>query len=276
MTLSQTPAHIRRTPAELAAGRLMRAPDHPTGGESGGGGGGDGGQQPQNNQGNLGGGNSGFGENGGGGNQNNTGTQFDPSAFWSSPSGGEGSSSSGESAGSTNPDGQPRNHGQEFASRLNGLNFAPNVFTNEAVESMNNGDATQLHQNLNNMGREVTRQAVLMSAQLMQLFGEQMMNDVQDRIQQAFTGRDDESNLGKEIPSYNKPGMKPIIDGIFAQAMTVTNGNRQAALAMTKEMLKMQAGNLAQDFNIGTPPPGPGDSGHTTDWVAALLGRDGE
>lgn len=230
-----------------------------------------------------GGGNSGNsgGENGNAGNQgNNGGNSFDANSFWDSPAEETPpASGNGGSAGGGNPPQgtqQNQNEGNAFATALNGLNFGQGVFTPEAVEAMNNGDVTQFHTNMTNFGREVTRQAVIMAAQLMQRNNEQQTQAFERMMDNRFGQRDTESDLGREIPSYSQPGMKPIVDGIMAQALRLTKGKRPEAIAMTKEMLKTQATLLGKDFNITTPPGGAGNdfgTGQQTNWEEELLGR---
>ncbi len=212
--------------------------------------------------------------------QNNGGGGFDASSFWNSPAEETPpASGNGGSAGGNPPQGTQGNQdggGSAFANALNGLNFGQGVFTPEAVQAMNDGNPETFNTNMTNFGREVTRQAVIMAAQLMQQNNQQQESRFQQLVEERFGQRDTESDLGREIPSYSKPGMKPIIDGIMAQALRLSKGKRPEAIAMTKEMLKMQATNLGQDFGITTPPGGAGNdfgTGQQTNWEEELLGR---
>lgn len=258
-------------------GHPMRDPDGHDAGAQGGQGGNDSQGGGDNNGGN--GGNNGQSGGNGASPQNNGGGGFDPSSFWNSPPAdnpaapNSGGSASGNQSGGTQ---QNQNEGNAFAQALSGLNFGSGVYTQEAAEAMGNGNADPFNQNMTNFGREVTRQAVIMSAQLMQRHGQQMEERFQRMVEERFGQRDTEFDLGKEIPSYNQPGMKPIVDGIMAQALKLTKGDRKAAIEMSKQMLKFSTKNLGQDFGITTPPNGAGNdfgTGQTTNWEEELLGR---
>lgn len=253
-------------------GHPMRDPEGHEGGGNDSGGAGDNGAGNGGNSGQSGGNAGNQGNNGGGG--------FDPSSFWNSPAEETPpASGNGGSAGNQNPSQgtqQNQNEGNAFAQALGGLNFGQGVFTPEAVEAMNNGDPATFNNNMTVFGREVTRQAVIMAAQLMQRNNGQLEERFQQLVEDRFGQRDTESDLGREIPSYSKPGMKPIVDGIMAQALRLTKGKRPEAIAMTKEMLKFQTQQLGGDFGITTPPGGAGNdfgTGMTTNWEEELLGR---
>jgi hypothetical protein len=252
-------------------GHPMRDPEgHEGGGESNAGGDNQGGNS----------GNSGQSDGNAGNQGNNTGSQFDPGSFWNSPAEetppNSGSAGSNQQGTQNQGGGGNENQGSAFADALNGLNFGNGVFTPEAVEKMNGGDATQFHQNMYNFGREVTRQAVIMAAQLMQQNNRQLEERFGQMVDGRFGQQHTEQDLAREIPSYTKPGMKPVVDGIMAQALKVTKNDRKAAIAMTKEMLKVQTQALASDFGISTPPGGAGNdfgTGQQTNWEEELLGR---
>lgn len=243
---------------------------HQTGGDSGGQAGGGAGNQQENNQG----GNSG-GASGSEGNQNNSGSGFDAASFWNQPSPeappapNSGSAAGGESGGGQN------NEGNAFAERLNNLAFAKEVFTPDAIKAMNEGgDPKAFNENMTQFGRQAVRESVVMAAQLMQRNNSMIETRMKEMLDERFGTRDSEEGLGKEFPSYSKPGMKPMIDGIYAQAMRLTKGDRTGAIAMTKEMLKHSTQTLGTDFGITTPPGGAGDGlGTQTNWEEELLGR---
>ena len=211
-------------------------------------------------------------------NQNNNGQRFDPNGFWSSPSGDDDAAPNGRSAGDTNRSDGHQGGGQDegnlFNQRLESMNFGVDVFTPDAVEAMNSGDPSQFNGNMANFGKSVTRQSVIMAAQLMQRNNELIEQRVNEMIEQRFGRQDAETNLSKEFPSYNQPGMKPMIDTIHAQAMKVTKGDKKAALEMTREMLKFQTQSLGGDLGLNNAPAGPGDSlASSTNWEQELLGR---
>lgn len=246
-----------------------------TGHESGGGAAGGGGNPtPNNQQGNSG------GEGGSGGNQNNSGGGFDPATFWQEPSpeGGQppaSGSAGGNQSGGGQQQQQPQNEGNAFAERLTNLKFGTDVFTPDAIKAMNEGgDPKAFNENMTQFGRQAVRESVVMAAQLMQRNNQMIEARVQELLDQRFGQRDSEGALGTEFPSYNKPGMKPMIDGIFAQAMKLSKGDRTAAISATKEMLKHTTQSFSTDLGLGNPPGGAGDGlGTQTNWEEELLGR---
>jgi len=253
-------------------GHPMKAPDGEHGsGDSGGG------QQEQtgNSGGNNQGGNSGGG-NGSGGNQNNSGGGFNPEAFWQEPSPAPSPSpNSGSAGGNDSGGGQQQNEGNAFAERLNNLKFGTDVFTPDAIKAMNEGgDPATFNGNMQKFGQQAVRESVVMAAQLMQRNNHMMEQRMQEMLDERFGQRDSETGLGQEFPSYKEAGMKPVIDGIYAQAMKVTGGKRAEAIAMTKEMLKHTTQTMSKDLGITTPPGGAGDGlGTQTNWEEELLGR---
>ena len=258
--------------------RLLKGPDgEHGGGDSGQGGGAGGGNTTENNMGGGSGVNGGP-EGNGQGTQNNGGNGFDAGSFWRQPSeGNEGSPPNGGSAAPTNPSGgqQPQNEGNAFVERLNGLNFNE-VMNTDAANGINQGNAEAFNTNMTNFGRQAVRESVMMSAQLMQRFGQQMEERFQSMLEQKFGQRDSEVSLAESFPSYKQPGMKPIIDGIYAQAMRLSKGDNKAAIEMTKSMLTHSTSLLGKDFNLTTPPGGAGDSAvPKTNWEEELLGRSG-
>lgn len=123
---------------------------------------------------------------------------------------------------------------------------------------------------------QATQQSVAMSAQIMKLVSEKIMGDVDARINGAFGNRDNVDSLAKSFPSYNDPGMKPVIDGVFNQAMSLSKGDREAAIKSTREMLRYMGKSGAQDLGISEAPSGSGDSfssSRASALVDELLGR---
>lgn len=253
-------------------GRPMRDPEgHPQAGSESQGTGDNAGGNP---------GNSGQAAGNAGTPANNNGNEFDPSSFWNSPSEGTPAAAGNGGSAGGNPSGDTKgnpNQGNAFAEALGTLSFGQGVYTQEAADAMGNGDPAPFNNNMQTFGREVTRQSVIMAAQLMQRNNEAMEARFQQLVEERFGQRDTETDLSTAIPSYSKPGMKPVVDGIMAQAMKLTKGKRPEAIEMTKQMLQIQARNLGQDFNITTPPGGAGNdfgTGQTTNWEEELLGRN--
>lgn len=258
-------ANLRLLRAQARYGRPMK---QDSGDHSGGGGNGQ-----ENNQGGNGGGQNGNGESGG----NNGGTPFNADAFWNEPEPDGGAANGGTAPNNGNQgggqSGGQQDDGNAFAQRLTGLTFGDNVFTPDAVEAMNNSDPSKFNENMTKFGRSAVKESVVMAAQLMQRNNELLQGQFKQMLDERFGQRDAESDLGKSFPSYNEPGMKPVIDGIFAQAMKLTKGNRAGAVDMTKEMLKHTSTRASKDLGINQAPGGPGDGQIVTNWEEELLGR---
>jgi len=248
---------IRMTPAERKAGRLMRAPDH----TAGGGDSGAGGDNPQGNA-------------GGSASQtpagDNAGQSFDPASFWQSPpsesqqSPSGGSADSGTQGGGT-PAAQPAADqgtqiGQRFAQQLEQMAFQP-VFTQETANQIADGNLDGINSAMVQSHRESVRNAVTMSAQLMQTYGQHLMAQVEARIQEHFGSRDDDASLMKEFPqAAADPGIRPMISSIYKQALGHTKNNREAAIAMTRDMLKYVAKGAGTELGINDAPGNSGDN----------------
>ena len=266
------------TPAERRAGRFMRAPDHP----------GDAGaatqQQGGNNGGQGGEGNSGGGASGDSG-ANNAGETFDAASFWNGPAPAEGAAPSGESAGGnggesgTQGGGNGNNQGQfaqQLTERLNGLTFGDPIFNAEVAEQINEGNYDGVQQRFNAMGQQIVREALAMQVQILRPFAEQLMEQVRGETQQTFNNRDNKESLVTLFPAAKNPVMAKTIQPIYDQALKNSGGNREKAVAQTKEMLRFMAGESAADLNIEIAPRGQGDRGGPTpnfNWLDELTGR---
>lgn len=199
--------------------------------------------------------------------QDNSGTGFDASAFWNepvvdkstSPSGG--SADSGSTATGTQ---QAPNKGQqfatEFAQKLDSLPMGKDPFSPEVIAELAEGKTEGINTALQSMGREAVRQSVMMNAQLMSAFGDQLMTRMEALVEAKLGNRDNSSTLLENFPSAKDPAMRPMIQGVFDQSMKHTNGDRVKAVAMTKDMLKFLGKTGASDLGIDTPPTSPGDT----------------
>ncbi len=261
---------FRMSPIERRMGRLMRAPDGHPGGDSGASG--------DNGQG--GGSNSDSGANGDSG-QNNTGDQFDPASFWNGPAPADGSAPSGESAGNDGGEsGNPGGGGNELATQLTqqltNMSFGDPVFNAEIAEQINGGDFTGVQDRLNAMGQSIVRQALSMQVQILKPFAEQILGRVREETNETFTNRDNKESLVTLFPAAKNPVMAKTIQPIYDQALKNAKGNREAAVAQTKEMLRFMAGEAAGDLSLDVAPRGQGDRGTPppiTNWLDELTGR---
>lgn len=264
------------TPTERQMGRFMRAPDeHPAGA-----GGGTGTDTSQNSQQNNQGGNSGDSNGAGNQEQNNAG-QPDPLAgFWSDPkpkdsagnesgtgaNGGDGNQPAGE---------QGQQIGQQLVKHLEGIQFA-DVFTKDIADAVAKDDLSSANTAFAGLARESVRQSVILSSKLMQVLGSNLMGQVETLINKRLGSRDDETSLLDAFPSARDPQARPIIQGVFEQALKHSGGDRTKAIAMTRDMLKLVGQKAAGDMGINQAPNGREDSflgDAPSALVEELLGR---
>lgn len=222
------------------------------------------------------GGNSGAGGNTGG-NQDNPGAGPDLTAFWKEPVVADAGSAGDKPPLASGATGQQENTSQEFTQKLAALDFGP-VFTDEIAKQVGEGNLEGANKAFQAQGQKIAKESLIMSAQLMQLHGENLMQKVAAMMDERFGTRDNNSSLAKSFPSYQEEGMKPIIDGIFQQSMKHTKGDRTAAITMTKDMLKFVGKTGRADMGLNDAPGGPGDEGYQNqqqakDFVAELLSR---
>lgn len=240
--------------------------------------------QPENDQGAGQGGDNQGGNSGSGGNdsgqQNNSGNDFKPEAFWNepkpatpgSPSGG--SADSGGAGQGQQPDGASA--GKDFAARVDALPFA-DVFTPDIVQQMSEGDLKGANQAIQTQLRDAARQSMVLSAQLIQQHVVPALQaQMKTMIQEALGTRDNSDTLLKEFPSAKDPAIRPMVQSVFDQAMRTAGGNREAAVKLTKDMLKYMGQTAASDMDINLPPANPADtftSPNSSRLVDELLGR---
>lgn len=214
----------------------------------------------------------------------NTGQAPDYSQFWAEPSSDESSSagSAGSAGNGTQGEGSPQNQQERpnpaatLGEDIGKIDFGANIMTQSAIEKLGNGDASEFHANLNNMGREAVTSAIRLMVPIMGQLRDQLRSEMTKTVDSTNTGRDDSAALLAAIPSSSDPKVKPIVESIFAQAKKITKGDRAAAISMTKDMLKLQMQTMSND--LGIPPAGSGNNSglvttETVDWLAELAGR---
>lgn len=269
----------RFTAPGIARGRIMRAPEGDAGAGAGGGAGAE--SQGTGNNGGQGEGNSGSGASGAS-ESNNTGKAFDPASFWDGPAPAKDAAPSGESAGGKG--GESGNQGQgnqgEFAqqltSRLSSLTFGDPIFNAEVAEQINEGNYDGVQKRFEAMGQQIVRESLAMQVQVLRPFAEQLMEQMRNESKQTFDSRDNKESLETLFPAAKNPVMAKTIQPIYDQALKNLKGDRAAAVAQTKEMLRFMAGESAKDLNFELAPRGQGDRGGPTpnfNWLDELTGR---
>lgn len=208
-------------------------------------------------------GDNGSGNSGGGGgdsqNPNNTGQEFNPDTFWTgSDQSGESSlpgSSAGPSGADSNTSGDSGNEFQtQLTQRLENMDFGEPIFTAEIAEQINNGDFTGVQERLNSSMQSAVRNALAMNVQILRPFAEQMMDQMRQEIQQTLSGREANATLEQDFPAARNPTARPMIQMVFDQAMKNAKGDRNKAVAMTKDMIKSMAGVTASDLGVTVAP----------------------
>lgn len=209
---------------------------------------------------------------------NNAGNQFDPAVFWDGPAPAGDPAPSGESAGGSSGESDNQgNFGQQLAERLNGLSFGDPVFNDDIAGQITEGNYGGVQDRLNAMGQNIVRESLAMQVQILKPFAEQLLAQVRNETQQTFSSRDNEESLVKLFPAAKNPVMAKTIQPIYAQALKNANGNREAAVEQTKEMLRFMAGASASDLNLEVAPKGEGGRGAPTsnfNWLDELTGRN--
>lgn len=245
------------SPSERAAGRFMRGPDdsgHETNNA-----GGDPTANTNNNS-----------------TDNNTGQAFDAAAFWEQPKetpDNNGNQPSNDQSNQSGNQDSSQQLGTQLLQRIQGFS-AKEVFTDEVVEGINNGDFNKFDQNLSKVMQQSMQQNVEMTVQLMQVFGERMMSAVEERMNSSFTSRENYAELETQIPSAKNPGVAPIVKSIYDRALALTKGDRTKAITMTKNMINNMALATGSDTGLHVAPVGSesnfGNSGPKVNWLEEL------
>lgn len=236
---------------ERKMGRLMRDPNgHPAGGDDTGNQGGapanEGVQSQNNGQGNA----QGF-ENQTG-TQDNNGQELDPNAFWNDPNAaGDGNSSHEE-------DLSGQHTGQQIVQDIQNFRIEP-LFSAETAQQISEGNFENVNTALNTAMQNTMRQTVALTARIMQDFEKSIQSQIQGSIKQNQTQQTDEQMLSENFSTYTNPAMKPMIRGVFNQALKHSGNDRDKAMRLTRSMLQTMGQTGSSDLGFQTPPAGPDD-----------------
>jgi hypothetical protein len=182
------------TPAERSAGRFMRAPDHPAGGDPPPAGGGDS-TLPANNQS----GNPADSATGGEGGDND-GQPLDLTGFWGNQDEPPAADDSAESAAASTA------LGQELKTGID--SFAPTpVFTKEIGEQIAEGNFDGINKLLADSHRGAMQQSMLLTAKLVGAVVTRLQKDFDTRINGALGNRDNSAFLQGSVPPRQRPGV---------------------------------------------------------------------
>jgi len=215
----------------------------------------------------------------GAGESNNDGQNFDATTFWGNSDGGSSSDPSGESAQNGGNDESGSSGGglqQILTGRLESMTFGDPVFTDEIAEQINAGNFEGVEARIQAQMRNSVRNALSMMVSILKPFSEQLTQQMRGEMNSTFSSRDDSSALETLFPAAKNPAVRPMIQSIYTQALKNTRGNRDKAVAQTKEMLKFAADVSAEDLDISVNPRGAGDEGRpqtATNWLDELTVR---
>ena len=251
-------AAVPMTPIERQQGRVMRAPDHPAPESS---------SEPDNSE-----SNSGKPEDS---NQDadNNGQSLDPEAFWKEPVVDKPGSPSGVSAApEDSATGQPQdNVGKMITDRIDAFQPTP-VFNDDIAEQLAEGNLDGVNENLTALVQEGIRESTVTNAHMMREFGTALLSEVKAMIGQQESNKETEGSLADAFPSgYADPTMRRQITQVFQQSLKHTDGDRKAAIAMTRDMLKVMGKSAASDLGLSESPGGRGDSHAPSSGVTSLL-----
>lgn len=212
---------------------------------------------------------------------NNDGQAFDATSFWNSPepnadgSSNDGSANGGDSASGNGGD-QGGNFAEQLTTQLNGLSFGEPLLNAEIAEQINNGDFTGFEKRATAMMQQTVRHALSMNVQILRPLAEQILQQVDQKIQSTLSGRDDSDALLTDFPAARDPKVAPMIRQVFNQALKNTKGDRKTAVSQTKEMIALMTNTAAGDLGLNVAPRGSDDSGRpapVTNWLDELTGR---
>lgn len=213
---------------------------------------------------------------------NNSGQDFDPATFWTGPSPSPTPAPSGESAGnqgggSDTGQGGGGNLQEILTNQLANIQVG-DLMTADIAQQINNGDFTGIQKAFNDGIQQAVRQSLSLNVQIMRPLADQIMAQVREEFGDTLNQRDNNDALVKDFPTAANPQVRPIIEGIFKQALKNTNNNRAEAVRQTKEMIRLTANLSADDLGVTVAPRGPDDSGAPKlpanfNWLDELTGR---
>lgn len=245
------------TPAERAVGRFLRAPDHPGLGDEGSDAGEDSTQTDDNKSGNE------SAEDNESGTKDNRGQETSLDKFWEGKPEDESASDDSEEAG--------KKVGQELAGIIQGTQFNP-LFSKEIAEQIADGDFDGANKAFADAQRHAMAQNTAVFAKLLEEFGGRLMSKVQREITTHIGKTQAVETLESSFPAAKDPAARPIIEGVFNQALVNNKGDRAKAVAETNRVLKA----FGKSTGLTTPPPDSGApvSSGAQSLVDSLLGRD--
>lgn len=161
--------------------------------------------------------------------------------------------------------------GKTLSTRMAGIKFDPIMtpqFADELGEGKFDGFNAAIHANM----AKAVQEGLGLSVQVMQRFGQQLMQAVEAKLGTTLNSRDNSEALESAFPAAKDPKVRPVIQNVFNRALEIHKGDRNAAIKTTKDMLAAMHGVIGGGDGLNIPPPNPGDSSlqSPTNWLEAL------
>lgn len=181
---------------------------------------------------------------------NNSGPVDEFEGFWSADDEGDGGAQASQQPA---PSTSPANPLEALNQHLNSVQFSP-VLDEQVMERLNQGDLAGFNESLANHGRNVMRETLVRTAQMMHSLQERMQAQVDRLVQERLGTAKAEEALTAAIPAASNPMLAPVVKGIYAQALKKAGGDTSKAVQMTKQFLAKQIESSADDLNYQVVP----------------------
>lgn len=185
-------------------------------------------------------------------NANNDGLPIAPEAFWKDPA------AEGDDSGNQGDD-DSKDFGTQIMTEISGWNPPKPLFDADIAKEVADGNLDGVNARFNEMVQGAVRQAVVLTAKIMQRFEGSIDQRIDGKLGQDRTRQGDEGLLAENFTSFKDPAVAPMIRGVFQQSLLHTKGDRTKALEMTRGMLRTMGQTGRNDLGIEAPPRNPDD-----------------
>lgn len=104
-------------------------------------------------------------------------------------------------------------------------------------------------------GQEQTlRNAMGFFAESMQSMQQKFERLITEKLDSTFYERDGNAALESSIPEMNKPHLRPVLQGIYSQAMKHNKGDKAKSVQTVQAFLREFQGEVGGDSDLTTPP----------------------
>lgn len=206
--------------------------------------------------------------------KNNGGQSDDIEGFWNDDADSQGkpTGSEGQSVTDSDKPGEPVDH---FGRALDAMVFDSPVNQDAFTE---NGEINleKLNEQLLSNNKQVARQTMLMVARLLKASQDQVRDEMGGLIDSRLEDSKSIDFLEKAIPAAADPDVRPVLEGVYAQALKRSKGDRAKALAQTKKFFKKFQSSAGADLELDTPPQPMGgvEPNSESDWMDLLSPTD--